>query len=680
MENFCEGLDAEQRAVVSHRAGPAIVVAGPGAGKTRTLTARTAALLASGVAPEAIMLLTFTRTAAREMIRRATALDPRAQYATAGTFHSVGSRILQANSKIFAPDGADLPFTILDGDDADQLLRKHIDHVKQGAKNWPRVTTVGKVISFAANSQISIEEALQRRWPDYVDHAEAIETIAEAYAIEKLEKSLLSYDDCLIYWTALLEDEVVGPELRRRWSYVMIDEYQDTNALQSQLINALAGPDGNVMIVGDAAQAIYGFRGAQPGVMRDFHASHPTAKIFPISSNYRSTPEIVALANAIDQQIDTGFRRELRSTSGRTGPRPQIVDVHDAAGEAQAIVGAILADKEDGGEIKNHAILVRSTTAARRIEAECISRQVPFRVQGGTRIDEAAHIRDLLSVARVVQNSSHEPAWMRLLTRFPKVGDKAAGEIASHVMRFSDPFQAAAFLRQEAAARRTSLEMLAEAIEEAARDGTPAERLDRVIGVMSPLWAGIWADEWKARARDLEAVVLIAQEHSDLDSFLTAITLDGSIDRESVHSIDRPDEDPLTISTVHGAKGCEYDHVHISGLVQGSFPSMFANDPEERDEELRILFVAATRPRKTLRFYRPRFNANNQFTMQSEFEPLIALHVDQKQHVRPTELGDARIETTRRIDMKSRLLGNKGKYGKDGSQTGCEVRNQTIGG
>lgn len=653
MEELLEGLDDEQRAAVCHREGPAIVIAGPGSGKTHTLTTRAAALLAEGVPPEAIMMITFTRNAAKGMVRRASALDPRAAYMTAGTFHSVGSRIVQANHTLL---GCDRPFTILDGDDVAQLLKRHIEEVRHGAKNWPRAATVAKVISYATNTGIGIEESLRLRAPDYEHLADEIVDIAERHAIHKLDHGLLAYDDILTMWAALLEDEEIGGELRRRWRYIMLDEQQDANWLQQQVVQGLAGPGGNVMAVGDASQAIYGFRGSSPGVLRQFQKLHPDAKIYQISSNYRSTEAIVALGAAIDRHIDTGFTRDLRSATGRAGEKPMIVDVHDAATQAQVIADAILKDKMNGGELSDHAVLVRSMTNARRIEAEFLSRKIPFTVQGGTRIDEAAHIRDLLSVARLVGNLQHEPAWIRLLTRFPRIGDKAAGEIAATVMRSENIEQTAEILQREGAARKTGLATLADALIAASRDGTPADRLERVINEMGDVWKTVWEEDWKSRSRDLEAVLMIAQEHGTMADFLTAITLDGSIDREGVVATEKPDERPVTISTVHGAKGLEYKHVHIPSFIQGGMPSMFSNTPEEKDEERRIAFVAVTRAKDTLTFYRPRFSESNNLTSISDYEPHISRYVTQRKHIRENPAGDAKVESNRRIDMRSRIM------------------------
>jgi DNA helicase-2/ATP-dependent DNA helicase PcrA len=654
MDDILEGLDDEQRAVVAHREGPAIVIAGPGSGKTRTITTRAAALLRDGVSPEAIMMITFTRAAAKEMVRRSAALDPRAAYMTAGTFHAVGSRIVQANHRLL---GSDREFTVLDGDDTEQLLKRNIDQVRSGAKNWPRASTVAKVISFAANTGIGIEAALRQRAPDYEHLADEITEIAQRHAIYKLDHGLLSYDDILSMWAALLEDQEIGDELRSRWRYIMLDEQQDANWLQQSVVQGLAGPGGNVLAVGDASQAIYGFRGSSPSVLKELHRLHPEAAIYTISSNYRSTEAIVALGAAIDATMDTGFRRNLKAMTGRVGVKPEIVDVHDAATEASVIADAILEDKAQGGELSDHAVLVRSTAAARRIEAEFISRHIPFVVQGGTRIDEAAHIRDLLSVARLAGNLSHEPAWLRLLTRFPRIGDKAAGDIAAIVMQAPSVGEATRVLEMEGAARKTGLATLGDALTAAASDGAPADRLERIIAEMSPVWKEVWSDDWKNRARDLDAVIMIAQEHATMSDFLTAITLDGSLDREGIVPSDKPDELPVTISTVHGAKGLEYRKVHIPSFVQGGMPSMFANGDDEREEEKRIAFVAVTRAKDTLTFYRPRFNGQGNFTMMSDYEPIIARHVTQRQHVRKSAAGDARIETTKRIDMRSRILG-----------------------
>lgn len=653
IEDALDGLDDEQLAVVNHRKGPAIVIAGPGSGKTRTLTSRAAVLLDEGVDPEAIMMITFTRTAAKEMVRRTSALDPRAAYMTAGTFHAVGSKIVQANHHIL---GMEKEFTILDSDDVEQIIKKNMEAIKGTAKNWPRASTVAKVISYATNTGKSISDSLKMRAPDYEHLSDEIEAVAEKHTEYKLERGLLSYDDILLMWAALLEDEEIGTQLRRRWEYIMLDEQQDANWLQQQVVQGLAGPGGNVMAVGDPSQAIYHFRGSSPGVLKEFKDLHPEARIYTINRNYRSTENIVTLAASVDRFVNTGFTRTLRSASGRSGEKPLVIDVHDAAEEARVIAEAILEDKSLGGELSDHAILVRSTATSRRIEAEFISRKIPFTVQGGTRIDEAAHIKDLLSIARLTQNYAYEPAWLRLLTRYPKIGDKASSEISAKLVEAMSSQDVQKILMKEAETRRTPLYTLGDAISAGSREGNPAEKLERIISAMADTWKDVWHEDWKSRNRDLEAVVMIAQEHADLSDFLTTITLDGSIDRENKFPTEKADEMPVTISTIHGAKGLEYKKVHIPSFVQGGMPSMFANSIEEREEEKRIAFVAITRAKDSLTFYRPRFNGQGNVTMPSDYEGYILPYTNSKQHVRTTLAGDVRVETTRKIDIRAKMM------------------------
>lgn len=650
-----EGLNHEQRAAVMHRAGPAIVLAGPGAGKTRTLTARTAALLQEGVAPESILLLTFTRTSARQMIRRAQAMDPRAAFVTAGTFHSIASRVLTQNSHLLGME----KITILDEEDCLSIIRKVSEPVKKDEKNWPRVKTISKIISYAANCQISIEESIRLKNPDYLEYADGIEEISKAYMEEKIAASQIDYDDALLFWGALLQDPEIGPQLRSKWAYVQIDEGQDSNPLQSGIIDHIADENGNVMIVGDPAQSIFHFRGSSPRIMEEFRQAHPSTVVYPLSANYRSTPEIVAIANAIDKRIDTGFSRHMISASGRTGDMPRIVDVHDAAAEAVAIADAIIKSKDEGAEVSEHAVLVRSTAAARRIEAEFLTRRIPFMVRGGTRIDEAAHIRDLLSIARLTSNLLHEPAWTRMLTRFPKIGAKAATEIAKRTMLAANVEEAALILDEESERRRTQVAILGVAMTELNREGSPSEKLERAIVAMTPIWSEIWQEDWKQRSRDLDAVLLIADEHDRIEDFLTAITLDRSIDRDGSSAEDKPDEDPVTISTIHSAKGLEWPFVHIPSFVQGGMPSLFANGPEEVGEELRIFFVAVTRAEKSLTLYRPRFNGNGSLTSASEYEGLLAGKVEQHRHVQKAATTDLKINSTRTIDIRSRIIGGR---------------------
>lgn len=654
MKDFNAGLNDQQRIAVAHRKGPAIVLAGPGAGKTKVLTTRAAALVNEEVSPESILLLTFTRASAQGMMRRAMGFDPRCEFLSQGTFHSIASRIINQNVHVF---GSDRPFTVLDSDDATEVIRRVMEPLKAGAKNWPRASTVSKVISYAANCEISIKDAIERKAPDYLELSDEISAVQEAYITYKFDHGMLDYDDCLTYFAVLLEDEEIGPALRRRWSYVMIDEYQDTNPLQLRIVYAIAKEHMNILVVGDPSQSIYGFRGSAPATLADFHKRFPEARIIPLETNYRSSPEIVSMVNAVDKAIDSPFDRTLLSTRPSAGIKPQLIDVTDAASEAAAIADAILADKADGGEIRNHAILVRSTVMGRRIETEFISRHIPYRIMGGVKIDEAAHIKDLLSLARVSINPAFEPAWLRLLQRFPRIGEKASSAITERLISSENVQARIEILKDESIARKSSLEPLANAFGALIAADRFVDGLHHASQAMENVWAGIWTDDWESRRRDIDAVLLIAEEHSDMSSFLTAITLDASMDKENRTAIDKPEELPVTISTIHSAKGLEWENVHIPQFVQGGMPSMFASGPEDMSEEYRIFYVAVSRAEKRLSLYRPRFTTNGNFTSASQFEPLIRACCETASHRTPvTAPTSAPVETEKRIDMRARLL------------------------
>lgn len=648
-------LNPSQAEAASHLNGPAIVLAGPGAGKTKTLTKRAAMLVQSGIPPEQILLLTFSRASSKEMLARAKALDSRCEFISGGTFHATATKVINQNIHLF---GMDKPFTILDPEDATQIVKKVLEPIKDGDnRNWPRASTIAKVIGFSANTKLTIPAAIERKCPDYLDFANEIEAVQRAYTEYKLNRGMLDYDDILIYFAALLEDETIGRLVRKRWSHVMVDEYQDTNAIQLDIIYGLAGEAQNIFIVGDPGQAIYGFRGAAPATMIEFSKRFPSAKIIALETNYRSSAEIVTIVNAIDKNMRIGFERTLRSARGPVGDLPVIMEVADQVTEAGAIADHILTHKAEGGELADNAVLVRSMTMARRIEAEFISRRIPYTVVGGIRIDEAAHIKDLLSIARLAHNLEHEPAWLRLLQRYPKIGEKASAQIAEKLMQAGTHTAAIKILHEEEAARKTKFIGLAFALQAFAAFRPPAELLANAAAIMDSFWEEVWKDDWADRRKDIDAILLIASEHNSLDGFLTAVTLDHSLDKKNEANAEKIDEAPVTISTVHGAKGLEWPIVHIPSFIRGHMPSLYANDPDDYEEEMRIFYVAASRPMNSLILYRPAYDAKGNFTARSDYERIIEPYVNFQKHApKLTQSANPIVETTARIDMRSRLL------------------------
>lgn len=654
MKNILEGLDAGQTQAVLHGTGPAIVLAGPGAGKTKALTTRAAYLVQQGVRPESILLLTFTRESSSVMMRRAAGLDERCRYLSGGTFHSVASTLVNENHRAL---GSDREFTVLDKDDAIEYVKKAMVDIRGDEKNWPRANAISKVISFAANTRCSIEDSMRAKMRDKMEFLESVKKVAKAYRQIKLASHMIDYDDLLLYMALMLEHPQIGPVMRARWKYCLFDEYQDTNALQLRIVYGLAGNNQNVMVVGDPSQAIYAFRGAAPATMVNFRTRFLDAKVIVLDTNYRSSPEIVKIVNVIDKSMKLPFDRNLVSARP-SGPRPVIVDVADPAAEAMAIADSILDHKAEGGEISDHAILVRSTVNSRRIETEFITRRIPYKVRGGVRVDEAQHVKDLLSIARLTVNTRHEPAWLRMVGRFPKIGAKAAGDITSRLVKAESLGDAIDILAEEGTRRRTDLSMLGTALERMALTPDPADALTAAMETMTPLWSQFWVDDWASRHRDLEAVILIAHEHATLDRFLTAVTIDVSFAKEGSRSDDRDDEAPVTISTIHSAKGLEWPIVHVPYFVMGGMPSFMAKTDEDEAEEKRVFYVACSRPERVLRFYKPlRGGGAEAFTTPSRFEGLIAPHVDREKYVREMDPVDGPLETDAVMDLKSMLEG-----------------------
>lgn len=645
-------LNPQQLAAVSHRDGPCGVLAGPGAGKTAVLTRRAAELVRSGVPPERVLLLTFTRNSAREMLDRARQMEPACEKISGGTFHSVATRLINRNAHVFGVE----KFTILDPDDCRQIVKKLMEPMRAGADNWPTPAAVAKVISLSTNTCSTVEEAVKKVTTRHLQMADVFQEVRDAFASYKLERNLLDYDDCLEYFAILIEDPDIGPLIREQWDYFMFDEYQDTNALQLRIVYGLAGEKRNVMIVGDGSQAIYSFRGAAPSTMVNFFKQFPEARLIKLETNYRSSQEIVDLVNAADRLTNSGFQRTLVSASGRSGIKPVIIESQDEVVQAAEIAKAILAHKANGGEIRDCAVLVRSMSYARRIEVELTTRKIPYKVTGGLRIDEAAHVKDLLSLARIATNHQHEPAWLRVLSRHKRIGDVAAAEIAERVSTLEEGMGAPAILELEALNRKTTFEGLPEALRGLMVGGRqPIASLSDAVACMEPFWRELkeWKDDWEDRRRDIDAILHIAGEHRDLDSFLTAITLDYSVDSKKSEDGPREEEAPCTISTVHGAKGLEWPVVHIPSFIRGHMPSNYADD---LDEEARILYVALSRARRELVIHKPLFDAKSTYTSTSDYERVLRpLCIVEKS--RQQASGGVSITTDKRIDMKSRLLG-----------------------
>lgn len=628
-------LNAQQREAATHPRGPAITLAGPGAGKTKLLANRAAWLVSQNIRPEAILMLSFTNKSAKELMDRIHALDPRSQGVQGGTFHAIAIRIINQNHPLF---GRSKPFTVLDKSEVSDLYKKLIAQTKAKSddRNWPTPGSFRDVISFAANTLLPLEEATAQKHGEMVAWISEIEEIRNAYVKYKVARGLIDFDDVLTFFAHLLEHPQIGPQLRTRWSHIHVDEYQDSNNLQLRIIHALAGEEANVMIVGDPGQSIYSFRGSAPATMARFLRQYPTSQIYNLETNYRSSGEIIDIVNAVDKSMALPFQRTLRSHRGPSGVSPLIIEVPDDGTQAASLADAIIEAKDRGIELKQNAVLVRSMSYARRIEAEFIQRKIPYVCIGGIQIDEAAHVKDLLSIARVTLSPGHEIAWHRLLKRYRKIGDASAEKIASKLIHLTDPAAICSTLIQQAFAHKTTFNGLVEAIHTFASTDTPGNQVERVIRIMEPFWKEYpeWQASWTERRNDLNAIRAIADEHHTLESFLSTVTVEHKIDKRAVQESEKDLELPVTISTIHGAKGLEWDIVHIPSFVQGHIPSNYAVSPESKAEELRVFYVAISRPATELRFYKPAMAASGAyFHNTSPYQAIIAPYV---QVQRPT--------------------------------------------
>lgn len=624
------GLDPQQRAAVLHDDGPGLIVAGAGSGKTKTLVHRIARLVADGVDPTTIMTLSFTRASAASVLQRARAFDRRAADVVGGTFHSVGARLVRENHAVF---GLPPQFTILDPSDAEDLFRRLMAE-RPTSRMAPRASVVAKVVSFARNTRREIGDVLQMHQYDKHRHLDDwMEDVAQAYKDEKRRMAILDYDDLLDFWGRMAEDARLGPLLRARFRHLKVDEHQDSNAAQLRILYGMAGDDGkgldSVMGVGDHSQSIYAFRGASPGTMFEFRERWPSTAIYLIESNYRSASEIVGLADAVDRSILQRFDRTLRAHRPASGDVPRIVHVQDADAERDFVVGSIIDRREEGVELKDQAIVVRSMRRARHIEIGLNAAGIPYRVMGGIKIHEAEHVKDLIAILKIVENPQDETAIVRFLKLFPKIGDKTALRIAQDSA--GEDLASVLEAISQAALKKTSLAVASKVLAAVAAHADAWTAMRTAKDLMAPTLADKFGDEWEWREKDIDAIVDIAATQGEVGEFLQTVTIDVSVDKRAGGGYGAPeDEEPLTICTIHSAKGLEWRTVYIPSFTAGHMPSMFAETPEDMDEERRLFYVAVTRAKDELVFVKPvtAFVKGSYMTSSpSEFEQVVARHV-----------------------------------------------------
>ena len=610
---WLEHLNDEQRAAATHAGGPLLVLAGAGTGKTTTLCARVAWLLGEGVPAERMLLLTFTRRAAREMVQRARA---QAEHVVAGpgrlwggTFHSVAHRMVRAHaSALGLPPG----FGVLDaGDAADLLGFVRVEHGgAESARRFPRPATMLDIYSRTINSQAPLPAVLAEVFPWCEQHAETLSVMFRAYVSRKRELGVVDLDDLLLYWRGLTRDELVGGKLSRMFDHVLVDEYQDVNQLQVDIVRGLRSHVPSVTAVGDDLQAIYGFRCASARHIRAFPEHFPGSTVVTLERNYRSTGPILAVANAISDQEDGGYRRTL--TSERDGGlTPELLFPRDESEQAREVCDRVLAAREEDMSLREQAVLFRTGHDSDLLELELARRDIPFVKYGGLRYLDAAHVKDLIAALRLASNPADEVSWSRVLQLADGVGPVRARRILAalspphggppEIARWS----AAAELVPPGA--RGHADGLMEVIAEGATAGAGdcGRFVDRVCEALAPLARARYSD-WAVRAADYEQLVRSAGTCEDVRTFVADLVIDPPSSSADLAGAPHLDEDYLVLSTVHSAKGLEWEAVHVIAVYDGNFPAdMSAGTREGVDEERRLLYVACTRARKRLQVYVP---------------------------------------------------------------------------
>jgi DNA helicase-2/ATP-dependent DNA helicase PcrA len=591
--------DAQYQAATTVE-GPLLIIAGAGTGKTRTLVYRVAHLIDIGVDPRSILLLTFTRRAAEEMLRRASLLiDSRCNQVAGGTFHSFANLVLREFGRRIDLSPS---FTIMDrpdSEDAIQLLRTEMG-LNYKDRRFPRKQTVAEIFSMSLNKQTSMADLIEREYPHLCDSLEDLLQLYERYADYKKTKALLDYDDLLTKLRDLLaQQENVRERLSNLYQFVMVDEYQDTNHLQAQIIRLLAATHHNVAVVGDDAQSIYSFRGANFRNIMDFPRAFPGTRVVKLEENYRSTQPILNLTNQIIQRAKERYDKRL-FTRKREGELPVLVQAESEHIQSRFVCQKILELREEGVPLWDIAVLFRSSFHSFDLELELARHNIPFIKRGGFQFMETTHIKDLLAHLRILANPQDSISWNRVLLLLEGIGPQMSQKITHWLLQGSQPVERLrTFQAKEKIAHE--LKTLAQVLQYASEAERPAEQTQYLMQYYTPVLKRNHPEDHPKRLRDLEHFQGITDRYRSLERLLADMALEPPSDSVAGALAVDPDEGPVILSTIHSAKGLEWHSVFIIWALEGRFPSFYnINTDEEIEEERRLLYVAATRAKENL--------------------------------------------------------------------------------
>ncbi len=619
--DYARELNPQQLAAVTAPPGPALVIAGAGSGKTRTLTYRVAYLLEQGIPADKILLLTFTNKAAGEMMRRVSdLLGQQLPTLWGGTFHSIGARILRQHADAL---GYHRDFTILDRDDSKDLIKACVADARIETKgtHFPKPEVLNEIFSLAVNTHKTIEEILETQFSYFEQFAEKISDVGQRYTKRKRATNGMDFDDLLALWLKLLQDNVdVREHYQRRFQFILVDEYQDTNKLQGDLIDLLAARTKNVTVVGDDAQSIYAWRGANFLNILDFPKRYPGAKVFKIETNYRSTPEILRVANAAIAANRNQFTKNL-TPARKSGVKPALVACADAAQQAAFIAQRVMELPDEGVNLNQVAVLYRSHFHALELQLELTKRQIPFSITSGIRFFEQAHIKDTTAFLKFVANPRDEIAFKRLAQLLPGVGAKAAEklwqsfQIEIQTPKSKTPLAVAlqdsiACVPKKGVMNWTQFTTTISQLEDETVRKSAAKMLRLVIDAGYDDYLKENFANYRNRLEDIEQLAVFAYQFNSTEEFLTQLALLTNVEAEDDQN-SKSDDEKIKLSTIHQAKGLEFDVVFVIMLCDGMFPSARSMESEDgEEEERRLFYVAITRAKNELYLSYPLMRAS----------------------------------------------------------------------
>jgi len=600
---YREELNEAQYEAVTATEGPVLVIAGAGSGKTRTLVYRVAHLIQKGVEPESILLLTFTRKSSQEMLWRAgRIISDSCTRVTGGTFHSVANMLLRRYGGHL---GFGSGFTIIDRGDAEgivNLLKSSLD-LSAPRKQFPSKRAIINMISGAVNKARPLEDLIFDEYSHLAEFTDDILLLQKHYQSFKFDHGLMDYDDLLVNWKRLMVEVIEArQDISTRYRYIMVDEYQDTNLIQAEIVRLAAYRHDNVMVVGDDSQSIYSFRGADFYNIMRFPETFPGTRVIKLEENYRSTQPILGLTNDIISKATEKYTKTLY-TKIQGDLKPALYGARDERGEAAFVIKRVEQLRAEGLQLNEIAVLFRSGFHSFKLELELTSRSIQFEKRGGLKLTESAHMKDVLAVLRLLINPIDNLSWNRLLLSIDKVGPKTAQKITATISAADDPFLA---LSSYPAGRtwKRGFDKLVRLFHELRNaDPRPGLLCELALKWYQPVFERLYADDYPKRQKDLEQLKTIIASYDDLQSFIDDTTLDPPESDLSAYSNDL---DTLVLSTIHSAKGLEWDAVFVIGLADGRFPHSSAFPGEQWEEERRLLYVAATRARKHLFLTYPR--------------------------------------------------------------------------